>query len=240
MAEGVPLPEGDTPDVPADDLEFDGFEDAIGIADVPGDDLEPAPVWLDEDDTGVGELHGLESPASAPAEFPGVATPDAGVDLPLGSISWDEPWLAALDAIGVDAAVLDSVPGLWDDDEVLDARRVAAILDASGRDARVEHLDLAGLQQLLDADLEVVVSGSDGTSMLVVAIDDAGGQLLIVRPDAGDQVLAADLDAFVRAWDATANEALLTGAGTGTGAIALATAGYAVLPVTVDAAPSAT
>jgi hypothetical protein len=164
------------------------------------------------------------------ADTDGDGDPDP-VDLPLGEeeafyeVAAGNAWVAGgLIAAGL-AAIGASVPAL------LRLRRatppdLAAHLDELGIDARVEHLDLTGLEELL-RDQRTVLLSTDGSAGVEVdavlelhAIDRAAGRLTVVDGSGGRSEVP--LARFESAWADSANQVVLAAATAG---------GVALVPV---------
>jgi len=206
------------------DLDLDGDIDAgeaAGSDPAPSGDVD---LSLDPDD---GDL---EADAGDADDHPGavdlsLADDGSFLDVAAGNAFVTGGLIAAgLAAIGA------SVPAL------LRLRRttppdLAAHLDELGIDARVEHLDLTGLQELLDAGRPVLLS-TDGSAGLEVSavlqlqgIDRANERLEVIGADgARSSVLLA---AFETAWSDSAHQVVVAAGGEG---------GVALVPVVLGQA----
>lgn len=168
------------------------------------DDLEPAPTE-DADDPDVVEL---PLPGQEPAYL---EVAEGNAWLTNGLIA------AGLVAIGAAAPTLARLRRATPPD-------LAAHLDGLGIDARVEHLDLTGLEELLRAGRTVLLStdgsaGVDAAAVLLLrSIDRAEGRLLVV--DGRGERASVELERFEAAWSDSANQVVLA-AGSQGGGVAL-------------------
>jgi hypothetical protein len=211
-----PAPAPDVPDAPRPDapvdLDLDGELDAGDVGDAPptpGEvdlSLDPSEDGLDPDgadgDLEVSDTGHVDLSLTEDASFLDVAAGNAFVT-------------GGLIAAGL-AAIGASVPAL------LRLRRVtppdlAAHLDELGIDARVEHLDLTGLQELLEAGRPVLLStdGSAGLDVEAVlqlrGIDRKGDRLDVTAADGVRS--SVPLAAFEAAWSDSANQVVVASGG---------------------------
>ncbi len=219
-----PAPQGPQPiDGPAPDEVHLDLEDPMsgGAPIEPGrGDIGALPDEIDlsldpEDDASLT----AEPPTDETAGDPGEQlSQDPGVQLPLDGAdealvvdpgnAWLAPGLVAAGALAIGLAL-----------PVLLTRRrsapidFAAQLDELGIDARVEHLDLTGLQDLLDEGRSVLLStdgsaGVDATAVLQIrSLDRDAGELRVA--DQRNATYAVDLDRFEVIWSDSANQVVM-------------------------------
>jgi hypothetical protein len=227
-APGAPggTPDGAPPgapdiDAPSVDLDLDEPLGSGGLPDIGSDEAQVPEVDLSLDPTDGTDL-GDQAEPDDPLEFDqppdGVELP-GGLDLPFADANaWLTPGLVVAGAVAIGIAI----------PAALSRKRSAPVdfaahLDELGIDARVEHLDLTGLEELLDEGRSVLLS-TDGTA----GVDaDAVMSLRSVDRDAGRVHVADDLgtayavplDRFEDAWADSANQVVT--AANGEGRIAL-------------------
>jgi hypothetical protein len=213
-------PEATAPEAPVD-LDLDGDLDAGEAGDAPpapGDvdlSLDPGEDAVDPDGTDGRADDGDAGPVDLSLTEDG-----SFLDVAAGN-AWVTGGLiaAGLAALGASVPALLRLGRATPPD-------LAAHLDELGIDARVEHLDLTGLQELLDEGRPVLLS-TDGTAGLEVdavlqlqGIDRANDRLEVTAADGSRS--SVPLAAFETAWSDSAHQVVVAAGGEG---------GVALVPV---------
>jgi hypothetical protein len=228
-----PAAPGPAIELDLDDSVFDAPSPHGATAEQPGPGEAPAEVDLSLDPDGgtllvpEGDEPG-DADASDSADLPEPIELPSDLDMGPYAVADANSWLTpGLVAAGVVALGLSA--SAFRRRERAAPVDFAAQLDELGIDARVEHLDLTGLEELLAQDRSVLLS-TDGTAGVdvgaVVALRsvDREGERVVVSDDRGS-TFSVELDTFEAAWADSANQVVVAADGV--------ERGVALVPVTL-------